>query len=136
MFTGTSYASTAKGREIARSHWLSAGRVALMSAQTAKSQKPFLIVLALAFALGLAVALALCIVWRHHPNAFSAPARVAAIAVCPPFLLAAVLEATADNTLAIVMTIGTIIFANGFLYAGLASFAYFLMTVFFRKQHG
>ena len=26
------------------------------------------------------------------------------------------------------MTVGTIIFANGFLYAGLASFVYFLMT--------
>jgi hypothetical protein len=101
-----------------------------MSAQSAKSHKPFLMVLAFAFTLGLAVALALCAVWRYHPNAFSTQARVAAIAVCPPFLLAAVLEATADNTLAIVMTVGTIIFANGFLYAGLASFAYFLMTVF------
>jgi hypothetical protein len=34
--------------------------------------------------------------------------------------------------LAVIMTVGTIIFANGFLYAGLASFAYFLMTVFLR----
>jgi len=106
-----------------------------MSPATRKSNKPFLTVLAFAFVLGLAVALALCVVWRYHPNAFSAPGRVAAIAVCPPFLLAAVLEATADNTLAIVVTVGTIIFANGFLYAGLASFAYFLLTVFVRKQH-
>ena len=32
------------------------------------------------------------------------------------------------------MTIGTIIFANGFLFAGLASFVYFLMTVWMRRK--
>lgn len=56
------------------------------------------------------------------------------MAICPSFLLAGVLEATADSTLAVVMTVGTIVFANGFLYAGLASFGYFLATVFFSKQ--
>ena len=105
-----------------------------MSSSPANKNKPFLTVLILAFGLGLAVAVALCAVWRYHPDVFSAQARVAAIVICPPFLLAGILEATADTTLAIIMTVGTIIFANGFLYAGLASFAYFLLTVFLRKQ--
>jgi hypothetical protein len=101
-----------------------------MSSPPANKNKPFLTVLFLAFGVGLAVAVVLCAVWRYHPDAFSTQLRVAAIAICPPFMLAAVLEATADSTLAVIMTVGTIIFANGFLYAGLASFAYFLMTVF------
>lgn len=105
-----------------------------MSASPANKNKPYLTVLLLAFVLGLAVAVTLCAVWRYHPDVFSAQARVAAIAVCPPFLLAGILEATADSTLAVIMTVGTIIFANGFLYAGLASFAYFLMTVFLHKR--
>jgi hypothetical protein len=33
------------------------------------------------------------------------------------------------------MTLGTIIFANGFLYAGLGSFAYFLATVALPRRH-
>jgi hypothetical protein len=49
-------------------------------------------------------------------------------------LLASVLEATVDNALALIITVGTIVFSNGFLYAGLASFAYFLMTVFLSKR--
>jgi hypothetical protein len=105
-----------------------------MSSSPANKNKPFLTVLFLAFGVGLAVAVALCAVWRYHPDVFSSQLRVAAIAICPPFLLAAVLEATADNTLAVIMTVGTIIFANGFLYAGLTSFAYFLMTVFLHKR--
>ena len=105
-----------------------------MSSHLANKNKPFLTVLFLAFGVGLAVAVALCAVWRYHPDAFSAPARVASIAICPPFLLAGILEATVDSSLTVVMTVGTIIFANGFLYAGLASFAYFLMTVFLRGR--
>ncbi|MFZ0705355.1 MAG: hypothetical protein WAM71_07110 [Candidatus Korobacteraceae bacterium] len=105
-----------------------------MSSTSADKNKPFLTVLFLAFGLGLAVAVALCVVWRYHPDVYSPQARVAAIAICPPFLLAGIFDATVDNTLALIMTVGTIIFANGFLYAGLASFAYFLGTVFFSKR--
>jgi hypothetical protein len=105
-----------------------------MSSYLYKRNDAFLKVLLLAFAVGLAVALALCAVWRYHPDAFTPQVRVLSIAVCPPFLLAAVLEATSDSALAVIMTVGTIIFANGFLYAGLGSFAYFLTTVFLRKR--
>lgn len=105
-----------------------------MSSQAGNKNRPFLIVLAFAFVAGLAVALVLCLLWRYHSPVLSAPVRVAAVAICPPFMLAAILDATTDSTLALIMTVGTIIFANGFLYAGLASFAYFLSTVFFSKR--
>jgi len=105
-----------------------------MSSTPANKNKPFLTVLILAFAVGLAVAVVLCGIWRYHPEVFNAQMRVAAIVICPAFLLAGILEATVDSTLTLIITVGTIIFSNGFLYAGLASFVYFLMTVFLRKR--
>jgi hypothetical protein len=93
----------------------------------------FLIVLSVTFILGLAVGLALCGLWRYHPQMITGQVRFAAIALCPPFLLAGVLDATTDSTLALIITIGCIAFASGFLYAGLASFGYFLMTTFLRR---
>jgi hypothetical protein len=94
----------------------------------------FVIVLCCAFTTGLAVAVALCSIWRYRPGLISPEMMPFAIAICPPFLLKGVLEATADSTLAVVMTVGTIIFANGFLYAGLSSLAYFLATVALAKS--
>ena len=105
-----------------------------MSSQPTNKNQPFLTVLFLSFGLGLAVALVLCLLWRYHPAVLNAQLRVAAIAICPPFMLAGILEATTDSTLALIMTVGTIIFANGFLYAGLASFVYFLATVYLGKR--
>lgn len=93
-----------------------------------------MVLVALAFLAGLAVAVALCWMWRDHPGAISSQMRVAAVAVCPPFLLAQILEDTAETTLTLFMTVSTIVFANGFLYAGLASFVYFLVTAFFSKD--
>jgi hypothetical protein len=105
-----------------------------MSDNPFRKDDPFLKVLAVTFVAGLGVAGVLCALWRYHAGEISATARVAAIAVCPPFLLAGILEATSDSALALVMTIGCIVFGNGFLYAGLASFVYFLTTVFFGRK--
>lgn len=104
-----------------------------MNTNRFKKDDPLMIVLSFAFIGGLLVALVLCGLWRYHPGTMSGQARVAAVAICPPFLLAQVLEATTDSTLALIMTMGTIVFANGFLYAGLASFIYFLTTLFLRR---
>jgi hypothetical protein len=94
----------------------------------------FFKVLAGAFGVGFVVAVILCWVWRYHPAAFTEQVRLAAIAICPPFLLAGILEATSDAPLAVIITVPSIVFANGFLYAGLASFVYFLGTVFFSRR--
>jgi hypothetical protein len=104
-----------------------------MSPSGYKRNDAFIVVLSFTLVAGMIVGLALCGLWRYHPSLLTGQARVAAVAICPPFLLAQVLEATTDSTLALIMTIGTIVFANAFLYAGLASFAYFLATVFLRR---
>lgn len=104
-----------------------------MSTNRFKKADPLMIVLSFALVGGMVVALALCGLWRYHPGTLNGPARVAAVVVCPSFLLAQVLEATTDSTLALIMTLGTIVFANAFLYAGLASFVYFLATLFLRR---
>ena len=105
-----------------------------MSDTPFRKNDPFLKVLAVTFVAGIVVAGVLCVLWRYHAGEISATARVAAIAICPPFLLAGIFEATSDSTPALVMTIGCIVFGNGFLYAGLASFGYFLITVFLRRR--
>ena len=105
-----------------------------MSADSRSKHAQFLKLVALAFVVGFALAVALCTVWRNQPNVFTPPVRVAAVVVCPPFLLAEVLEATSDTTLALIITIGTIVFANAFLYAGLASFVYFLISILFPRR--
>jgi len=105
-----------------------------MSPDLPRKHELFLKVLVLAFSVGLLLAVVLCVIWRYHSDVFTVKMRIAAVAVCPPFLLAGVLEATTDGTLAIIITVGTIVFANGFLYAGLASFIYFVATVFLSKR--
>ena len=94
-----------------------------------KKDNLFVIVLGCAFAVGLAIAIALCVIWKYQSSLINAQTFPFAVAICPPFLLMSVLQAITDNTLAVVMTVGTIIIANGFLYAGLSSLAYFVATV-------
>jgi len=100
-----------------------------------KNERLFLILLGCAFAVGLAIAIALCMLWKYDTSVINAQTLPFAIAICPPFLLISVLQATSDNILAVVMTIGTIIFSNGFLYAGLSSLAYFIATVALARWH-
>jgi hypothetical protein len=105
-----------------------------MSTHPKKNHRAFLIVISVAFIAGLAAALAVLGLWKYYPGTLTGQSLIAAIAVCPPFFLTGVLEATSENTLAVVMTVGTIIFANGFLYAGLSSFAYFLAGMALRRR--
>ena len=105
-----------------------------MSTNPPRKHTLFLKLLGIAFGVGFAIAVALCIVWRYHPAVFTAQVRVAAVAICPSFLLAGILEATSESTLALIITLPSIVLANAFLYAGLASFVYFVATVFFSKR--
>ena len=54
----------------------------------------------------------------------------AAVMVCPPFILVSAVGSASDSTLALVLTGGTIVFANGALYAGLAAFVYWAASDF------
>ena len=95
----------------------------------------FVIVLSIAFVMGMAIALLLIVLWRNSSAAFlESTGYHLAVAACPPFLLVGVFSALADSTLALVLTIGTIVFANGSLYAGLASFVYWVFTILRRRN--
>jgi hypothetical protein len=94
----------------------------------------FIIVMSVAFVLGMAVALGLIFFWRSYPAAMTqSTAYHMAVAVCPPFLLVGVFSALADSTFALVLTAGTIVFANGSLYAGVAAFAYWVFVSLWPK---
>jgi hypothetical protein len=85
--------------------------------------------LSFAMVLGMVVALAFCGVWKFHPALLRGSLQYVALTLCPSFLLFTVLG-DFDNLLAVVMTIGTIVLANGFLYAGAAAGLYFVVTRF------
>jgi len=79
--------------------------------------------------LGMAVALILIFLWRSYPATMTqSPTYNLAVALCPPFFLVEVVSALSDSTFAVVLTAGTIVFANGSLYAGLAAFVYWVVT--------
>jgi hypothetical protein len=96
----------------------------------------FIIVMSVMFVLGMAVGLALLALWRKYPAAMTQSASYhVAVAICPPFLLVGVFSALADSTFALVLTGGTIVFANGSLYAGVAAFAYWIFSNLWPKRN-
>jgi hypothetical protein len=94
----------------------------------------FVVVMSIAFVLGMAVAMALVFLWRQHPGSMAQSTLYhAAVALCPPFLLVGVFSALEDSTFALVLTVGTIVFANGSLYAGVAAFGYWISSTLWPK---
>ena len=85
--------------------------------------------LSVAMVMGMVVALAFCAVWKYHPELLRDSLQYVALTLCPSFLLFTVLG-DFDNLLAVVLTIGTVVFANGFLYAGASAGLYFVVTRF------
>jgi len=87
------------------------------------------------FGLGMAVASGVYFMWRLHavPPDFYGAFTAAALLVCPPFILSFAVGPTPDSTLALVLVVGTIVFANAFLYAGVAAGIYAVMTMILRK---
>ena len=93
------------------------------------------IALSVSFVLGMAVALAVYFAWRGNVGLYSHGfLSVLALIFCPPFVLAMILGPTLDSGLAMALALGTIIFANGFLYAGVAAGGHFLYTLRARKK--
>jgi len=91
-------------------------------------------VLFLSFALGVLVALVVFFWWRSYPADFQNWFAVAALVICPPFILSYAIGATPDSAFAIVLGVATIIFANGCLYAGVAAGMYAIFTVVRKKK--
>jgi hypothetical protein len=103
---------------------------------SAKSRNDALvIVLSVTFVAGMAVAMVLFLLWRNHTAAMAqGVAYHAAVMVCPPFILVHAIGSAGDSMLALVLTGGTIVFANGALYAGLAAFVYWAVVTFWPRR--
>lgn len=88
------------------------------------------------FGLGMAVAVGVYFAWRLHavPPAFYGLFTAAALLVCPPFILSFAVGPTPDSDLALVLVVGTIVFANAFLYAGVAAGIYAVATMLMRGR--
>jgi hypothetical protein len=95
-----------------------------------------MMVLALSFVLGMAVALAVYFAWRQNVGDLRSSGALTAIAlaVCPPYVLTLALGPTSDSGLALVLIVGTIVFANAFLYAGVAAGGFFIFTLAAKKR--
>jgi hypothetical protein len=88
-------------------------------------------VLSLSFVLGMAVSLIVYFSWRLQaiPPALNGFFTVAALVFCPPFILSVAFGPANDSELAQTLIVGTIIFANACLYAGVAAGGYFIATL-------
>jgi len=84
----------------------------------------------------MAVALGVYFAWRSHvvPPGLQAIFTAIALFVCPPFVLSFAVGPAPDSDLALTLVVGTIIFANAFLYAGVAAGGYFVVTTVMRKR--
>jgi len=101
-----------------------------LHSHSAKSDRRLGVVTVASFVLGMAAALAVCLLWRAHAVGLSA----AALAVCPPFILSYVVNATPDSVFALILGWGTILFANGCLYAGVAAGIYAVVKVLKKRK--
>ncbi len=90
----------------------------------------------LSFGLGLAVALGVYLFWRSHAAVMQSEAvfKAVALTVCPPFILSVAIGPRPDSGLELVLTAGTILFANAFLYAGVAAGLYAVVTMLGRRK--
>jgi hypothetical protein len=97
------------------------------------------IVLSLSLVLGMAVALGVYFGWTAGaiPPSLNHPLTALALLVCPPFVLSLIVAPNPDSALALVLVVGTIVFANGFLYSGVGAAVYFIVGVFVgRRREG
>jgi len=94
------------------------------------------IVLSLSLVLGMAVAVAVYFGWTAGmiPPTLGHPLTVLALVACPPFVLSLVVAPHPDSGLALALVVGTTVFANAFLYAGVAAALYFVVSVVVRRK--
>ncbi|MGA8875970.1 MAG: hypothetical protein WB555_10565 [Candidatus Korobacteraceae bacterium] len=92
--------------------------------------------LSLSFVLGMAVAIAVYAAWRSGVIPPSFPNFLSALSlfVCPPFVLSFAVGPAPDSGLALSLIVGTIVFANAFLYAGVAAGGYFVVSIMMKNK--
>jgi len=105
--------------------------------QRPASKENYLVtVLAISFVLGMAVAVAVYTAWRSGAIApgFHNALSALSLFVCPPFVLSFAVGPAPDADLALTLIVGTIVFANAFLYAGVAAGGYFVVNMMMKKR--
>jgi hypothetical protein len=102
----------------------------------ANKEKYLVTVLSISFVLGMGVAVAVYAVWRSGAIApgFPSALGVLSLFVCPPFVLSFAVGAAPDAGLALALIVGTIVFANAFLYAGVAAGGYFVVSIMMKNK--
>ncbi len=102
-----------------------------MAQRLGSKEQHLLTTLSISFVLGMGVAFAVYLAWRSGAIAPGLHDVLSAVAllVCPPFILSLAAGAVPDSDLALTLLVGTIVLANGFLYAGVAAVGYFIFTV-------
>jgi hypothetical protein len=108
--------------------------VPTLNLKSGESAKRFVFVMVLSFVLGVVVGWMVFFLWRSHPADFQHWSAAAAFVICPPFVLSYAIGAAPDSAFALVLGVGTILFANGFLYAGVAAGIYAVVTVLAAKR--
>jgi FtsH-binding integral membrane protein len=95
-----------------------------------------LTVLSFSLVLGMAVAIGIYLLWRANPAAldFHQPLFLAVLVVCPAFILSIAAGAGTESAIAQVLFVGTIVIANGCLYAGVAAGVYSLVTFLWKPR--
>lgn len=96
-----------------------------------------MMVIAISMVLGMGVAILVYMGWRSGAIAPGLHGAVSALAlfVCPPFVLSFAVGPAPDSGLALALIVGTVIFANAFLYAGVAAGGYFVVSTMMKHRH-
>jgi hypothetical protein len=109
----------------------------MQPARGQRKENYLVLVLSLSLVLGMTVAIAVYFAWTAHAilPGLDHPLTVLALMLCPPFILSVIVAPAPDSALALVLVVGTIVFANAFLYAGAGAALYFVVSLLFaRKQ--
>ena len=107
-----------------------------MTQRPAGKENHLLTVVSIGFVLGMAVAIGVYAAWRSGAIASGLHSVSSALSllVCPPFVLSFAVGPAPDADIALTLIVGTIVFANGFLYAGVAAGGYFLVSLMIKKR--
>ena len=117
-------------------HYTETGEPTSVAQRPGSKEQHLLTVLSISFVLGMGVAVAVYSAWKFGviaPGLHNVLSAVALL-VCPPFILSAAVGPTPDSDLALTLIVGTIVFANGFLYAGMAAIGYFVVTILANRK--
>jgi len=114
-------------------HWMWTAHVAYR----AKPKENYLVVvLSLSVVLGMAVALAVYFGWIYGVIApgVDHPLSIVALVLCPPFILSIVVAPGPEPGLVVALAAGTIVFANAFLYGGVAAGIYAVVSTVLKRR--